>query len=124
MMPQVDSEGHHYQLLAEISYYWSTPLAITKKNGFIHSRSGNLHPKKATMGLSIRVQWKDGSVSWVPLKDIQFSNPIELAEYATVNNIEEEPALKWEVKDTLRNRNGIISKVKAKYWRTTHKFGI
>ena len=73
---------------------------------------------------SIKVEWKDGSVSWVPLKDLKASNPVELAEYAVANNIEEEPAFKWWVKDTLRKRDRIISKVKAKYWRTTHKFGI
>ena len=47
-----------------------------------------------------------------------------MAEYAVANNIEEEPAFKWWVKDTLRKHNRIVSKVKAKYWRTTHKFGI
>ena len=62
-------------------------------------------------------------MSCVPLKDLKASNPIEL-EYAVANNIEEEPAFKWWVKNTLRNRDRIISKVKAKYWRTTPKFGI
>ena len=124
MMSQVDSEGHHYQLLAEISDHQSTHLAFTKKNGFICSKYDNLYPKKTTIGWSIEVEWKDGSVSWVPLKDLKASNPIELAEYAVANNIEEEPAFKWWVKNTLRNRDRIISKVKAKYWCTTHKFGI
>ena len=123
-MSQVDSEGHHYQLLAEISDHQSTYLAITKKNGSIRSKSDNLHPKKTTIGWSIEVEWKDRSVFWVPLKNLKASNPIELAEYAVANNIEEEPAFKWWVKNILRNRNIIISKVKEKYWRTTHKFGI
>jgi hypothetical protein len=35
-----------------------------------------------------------------------------------------EPAFNWWVPYTLRKRNKIIKKVKAKYWRTTHKFGI
>ena len=112
MMSQVDSEGHHYQfLLVEISDHGSNHLAITKKNGFIRSKSGNLQPKMTTRGWSIEVEWKDGSVSWVSLKDLKTSNPVELA-----NNIEEEPAFKWWVKDTLRKRDRIISKVKANYW--------
>ena len=123
-MSQVDSEGHHYQLLAKVSDHQSTYLAITKKNGSIRSKSGNLHPKKTTIGWSIEVEWKDRSVFWVPLKNLKASNPIELAEYAVANNIEKEPAFKWWVKNILRNRNIIISKVKEKYWRTTHKFGI
>ena len=124
MISQVDSEGHHYQLLAEISDHRSNHLALTKKNGFIKSKNGNLHPKKTTRGWSIEVEWKDGTVSWVPLKDLKASNPVELAEYAVANNIDDEPAFNWWVKDTLRKRDRIISKVKTKYWRTTHKFGI
>ena len=124
MISQVDSEGHHYQLLAEISDHRSNHLALTKKNGFIKSKNGNLHPKKTTRGWSIEVEWKDGTVSWVPLKDLKASNPVELAEYAVANNIDDEPAFKWWAKDTLRKRDRIISKVKTKYWRTTHKFGI
>jgi hypothetical protein len=67
--------------------------------------------------------WKDQSTSWVKLKDLKASNPIELAEYAVANCIAEEPAFKWWVSHTLRKRNRIISKVKSKYWKTMHKFG-
>jgi len=36
----------------------------------------------------------------------------------------EQPAFKWWVRDTLQRRNRVIGRVKSKYWRTTHKFGI
>ena len=52
------------------------------------------------------------------------SNPIEVAENAVANRIVEEPAFKWWVSRTVRNRNRVISKLKGKYWRSTHKFGI
>jgi hypothetical protein len=61
--------------------------------------------------------------SWVKLKDLKVSNPVELAESAVANWIAEEPAFKWWVFNTLRKRNCIISKVTKKYWQTTHKFG-
>jgi ribosomal protein L31E len=70
------------------------------------------------------VQFKDGTLDWVKLKDLKESNPIELAEYAVANRLVEEPAFKWWVPHVLRRRNRIISKVKSRYWRTTHKFGI
>ena len=124
MMSQIDSEGHHYQLLAEISDHYSDATAISKSNGCIQSKNDNAVPKKTTRGWQIEVEWKDGSISWVPMRDMKISYPVELAEYAIANNIDEEPAFKWWVKDTLRKRDRIISKVKAKYWRTTHKFGI
>ena len=49
---------------------------------------------------------------------------MQVAEYAATNKIAHEPAFNWWVHDVLRKRNRIISKVKSKYWRTTHKFGI
>jgi hypothetical protein len=67
--------------------------------------------------------WKDWSTSWVKLKDLKVSNPIELAEYAVANCIAEEPAFKWWVSHTLRKWNRIILKVKSNYWKTMHKFG-
>ena len=123
-MSQVDSEGHHFQILSEISDHYCDATAITKKNGFIRSSNGNLHPKKTTRGWQLEVEWKDGLICWVPLKDLKESNPIELAEYAVANDIDEEPAFNWWVKDTLRKRDRIISRVKAKHWRTSHKLGI
>ena len=34
------------------------------------------------------------------------------------------PTFKWRVPRTVRKRKQVISKLKGKYWRTTHKFGI
>jgi hypothetical protein len=49
---------------------------------------------------------------------------IEIAKFVVVNHLVEEPAFKWWVPKVLRKRNRIISKVKSRYWKTTHKFGI
>ena len=70
------------------------------------------------------MEWKDGSFYWVPLKDLKHSNPVDMAEYSVANEISDDPAFNWWVKDTLRHRYIIISKVKYKYWRTSYKFGI
>ena len=47
------------------------------------------------------MEWKDGSVDWVPLNDLKQTNPFELAEYAMANEIRYEPDFKWCFKDTL-----------------------
>ena len=60
----------------------------------------------------------------MPLKEVKESNPIELAEYAFANKLQEEPAFKWWAAFVLRKRNRIINKVKSRYWKTTHKFGV
>ena len=90
----------------------------------IRSRNGNMVPKEITQVWYLLVEWKDGSSRWIPLKDLKASNPVELAKYAAKNRLDVEPAFEWWVRDVLRRRSRIIAKVKAKYWRTTHKFGI
>ena len=63
-------------------------------------------------------------MSWSKLKDLKESSLIEITEYAVANRIVEEPAFKWWGPHTICKRNRVISKVKSRYWQTTHKFGI
>ena len=53
--------------------------------GFTNSSSGNLHRKSKTFGWKLLVEFKDGSVDWVPLNDLKQSNPVDMAEYAGAN---------------------------------------
>ena len=92
MMSQVDSEGHHYQVQTEVTDHKKDDSAISNVDGFIKLSSRNLHWKRMTRGWKILVEWKDGSVDWVPLKDLKQSNPVELDEYAVANDISDEPA--------------------------------
>ena len=42
-----------------------------------------------------------------------------------INKLDKEPAFRWWIKDVLKNLNRIIyKKVKSRYWKQTHKFGI
>ena len=118
MLSQVDSEGHHYQVLTEVTDHKRDDSDIAKADGFINSSCGNLHRKRTTIVWKLLVEWKEGSVDWFPLKDHRQSNPVELAEYAVTNEISDEHAFNLWVKETLRHRDRIISKVKSKYWRT------
>jgi hypothetical protein len=123
MYAQVDDEGNMFELLDEIMDHKKDDTAIDIVNGTVTTSSGNVKPKITTQGWQLRVLWKDKSTSWVKLKDLKASNPVELAEYAVANRIAEEPAFKWWVSNTLRKRNHIILKVKKKYWWMMHKFG-
>jgi hypothetical protein len=123
MYAQVDDEGNMFQLLLEIMDHKKDGTAIDISNGMVTSANGNMKPKIMMQGWMLLVMWKDRSMSWVKLKDLKASNPIELAEYAVANCIAEELAFKLWVSHTLLKRNRIISKVKSKYWKTMHKFG-
>jgi hypothetical protein len=72
------------------------------------------------------VQWKDGSTSWVPLKDLKESNPIEVAEFAIAHRIEHEPAFAWWASHVMKTRECVISAMKSRsrYWDRHQKFGI
>jgi len=50
--------------------------------------------------------------------------PVQVAEYAIANGIAHEPAFNWWVHKVIKRKERLINKVKSKYWRTTHKFGI
>ena len=123
LFSQVDSEGNQYLLLKEIVSHRKDSSAIPISDGFFTSKNGNRVPKTTTRGWQLLVEWKDNSTDWIPLKDLKESNPVELAEYAVSNKLLDEPAFAWWAKDVLRRRNRIISKVKSRYWKTTHKFG-
>ena len=60
----------------------------------------------------------------MPLKEMKNAYPIEVAEYAKMSGIDDEPAVKWWVDYTIKKRNNIISKVASRMWKSTYKFGI
>jgi hypothetical protein len=49
---------------------------------------------------------------------------MEVAEYAVAHDLEKEPAFLWWVRHVLRKRDSIVSAIKKRYQRRTHKFGI
>jgi hypothetical protein len=87
---------------------------VSKDDGYEVMWNGQQRPIHTTRGWKLLVQWKDGSMSWVPLKDMKESHPIEVAEYGVVNK---EPAFAWWAKKVLRKHDRIIRKVKARYWQ-------
>ena len=110
---QCDNEGRRHAVIAEIVDHRAVRRALRADNGYISTKRGKRVPKKTTKGWKLLCQWKDGSTDWVDMKYVKDSNPIELAEYAVANRIQEEPAFKWWVAETLRMRNRIIGKVKS-----------
>jgi hypothetical protein len=83
-----------------------------------------LHPLYTTKGWQICVAWTDGSTSWHTLADVKNSYPVQLAEYAIQNNLQDERALEWWVTTTLKKKKSFFKAVKARYAKRSHKFGI
>ena len=123
LFTQCDAEGREFSVVREIIDHKTDGHALTVQNGY-YIHNGQKRDKKTTAGWKLQVEFSDGTTDWIPLKDLKNSNPIQLAEYAIMNKIDHEPAFKWWVPFVMRKRDRIINKVKKKYWRTTHKFGI
>jgi hypothetical protein len=124
MYSQIDNEGHTFQLMDEIIDHKADGTAVPKEEGFTETSGEGRKPKMTTRGWKILVLWKDKTTTWIPLKDLKESNPIKAAEYAVANKVSDEPAFAWWVRKVLRRRDRIIKKVKSRYWKHTHKFGI
>ena len=60
--------------------------AISKDDGIITRNSRSIQ-RKTTKGWFLCVKWKNDSTSWVPLKDVKVSNPLEVSEYAVANKL-------------------------------------
>ena len=120
---QVDDEGFQYLLIDAIIDHQRDGSAIHADDGFV-TVNGKRCPKMTTKGWKLCVQWKDGSTTWEPLKDLKESNPIEVAEYAVANKLVSEPAFNWWVPYTIKKRDRIIKANHARYVKRTHKFGI
>jgi hypothetical protein len=124
MYSQFDEEGVQCLLMDEITDHKSDGTAVSVADAHVVYK-GRRSMRKTTKGWKLLVQeWKDGSSSWTPLKDLKESNPVEVAEYAAANKIVSEPAFSWWVPFTLKKRDRIIAAVNSRFAKKTHKFGI
>jgi len=64
------------------------------------------------------------TTSWEPLRNLKESNPVEVADYAVTNGIDQEAVFAWWVPHTLRKQNRIVSAVNVRYKKKNNKFEI
>ena len=105
-------------MLDEIVDHRKNYEAVDKQDAFVSNNNGRKSRKITIKGF---VNWKDGTQSWIPLKDIQENNPIEVSEYAHSRGIVDEPTFAWWVPFTLKKRDKIVSAVVAKVKKKSHK---
>ena len=121
---KLDGDGYGTTLLDEIIDHRSDDSAVQKEDGGQQGPNGETTPRQTTKGWWLLVRMKDHSTEWYKLKDIKQSNPLEVAQYAVDNKLEEEPAFRWWVPFTIRKRNRILKAMTNRYHRTVQKFGI
>lgn len=84
------------------------------KNDFYYYKNGNRRIMKTTRGCELLVAIRDGTnindekkkldKTWIPLKDIKQSHPVQVAEFAVARGIDKLPQFSWWVKHTLKKR--------------------
>ena len=123
LFAQVDEEGNRSVLFDEIVDVRTDGTQVLKQDAFVTTSRGTQRRVTTTKGWEVNIKWKDGSTTWNKLKDMKYSHPVQMAEYAMKNRISEEPDFVWWLKFVLRKRDRIILKTQ-RYWLKTHKYGI
>ena len=88
---QCDDAGNQYRLISGIVDHKYNDKSVSKSDWYVVIR-GRQFPRKTTVGWKLCVEWRDGSTSWERLYDMKEAYPVLVAEYATTQEILEEPA--------------------------------
>lgn len=75
---QVDDEGHTILTTDEIVDHKSDQSAVQIKDAFIMV-NGQRHRRQSTKGWKLCVRWKDGTTTWMNLKDLKDAEPMRVA---------------------------------------------
>jgi hypothetical protein len=125
MLTQIDSDGYSLTMTEGITdYRKDKAMAVPMNDKYLVTASGQKRPRKTAVGWKLLVKWVDGGESWIPLKDMKESHPIETAKFAKAQSLADEPAFAWWVPCTLQKRDITLSKINARIRKTTHKCGI
>jgi hypothetical protein len=75
-----------------VDYKRDNAVAIAKSDMHVITRRGQKRMRKTTQGWKLLIRWANGSESWIALKDMKESHPVETAEFAQARDIADEPA--------------------------------
>ena len=121
LFSQVDKYGQRSVLFDAIINLRTDSTQIKEGDAYIHMSNVNKSRIYTTKGWGFFIQWKDGGSTWNQVKDVKESLPVQIAEYAVLNQIADKPAFAWCIKKVLKKGDIIISKKDRKYWQKTHK---
>ena len=75
-----------------------------------------------TRGHELKYSWKDGTLTWIQLKDLNESYPIETTQYSSTMDLVQSPAFKWWILQVLRKCDQIISKLQQRLIKKNSKY--
>jgi hypothetical protein len=127
LMDNCDEFGNEFRMMRSILDHKTDGTEVPKEDGWIRRKSEGSQPRerrKTTKGWFLLIEWVDGTETWEPLSQVKESYPLEVCDYAYGNKIDDEPAFAWWVHRFKEEKKRVLCKVKKRYWKRTHKFGV
>ena len=120
----IDDQGNTMSMISGIVGHRKDETAVKSTEAMVEV-NGRRKRVITTKGWDMLVRWEDGSQSWIPLKDVKESNPLETADYAISRGIDKEPAFIWWVSHVNRIKSRMVNRLRAsKQSKHRIKFGI
>ena len=119
---QVDVEYNQINIYSGIFGHCKGIRAVKKADEFYESNSLQ-YRKNITAKWELDIEWKYGSISWIPILVLNNDNPLYVERYAVNNKIEDEPIFDWWYHEVLKRYTKSINSGKH-YFRTGYKYGI
>ena len=108
MPAQFNGEGNWHVLFQEIVDHRYEGTEVKEQDALIMTHTGTKHCRETTKGVEVLVQWKDGSTTWVTLKDMKNSYPVHMDSYAVHRRIEGDLVFVWWIRHVLEKCNCVI----------------
>ena len=80
MFAQIYEEGNHHVLMDEINDYWFDEVAVRSQDALVTTSSDIKRRSQTMKEISLCIKWSYGNTTWVALKDIKETYPVQLAE--------------------------------------------
>ena len=85
-----------------IDYRKYAATSVTKDDMCIVTKRGKNKIRKTTVVCQLLIQWREQSESWIHIKYLKESQPIEVSEFAKSQGIADETEFAWWVPCTMR----------------------
>ena len=121
---QINEEGNQYLLFQGIVDHRYNRTEVKEQDAFITTHTRTNCRRETTKAVEVIIQCKYGIKTWVDLEDVKNYYSVQIAEYSVQFHIENNPVFLLWILNVLAKRNGIIGKMKSKYWVCKHTFGI
>jgi hypothetical protein len=92
---QVDTDGRELILMKEIVDHWSDGSAVPGDDAYYVDPNGRTTRWMTTKGWKLLIEWKDGTMDWLPLKDLKELYPVQVTEYAVGGVCRQTDDISW-----------------------------